>query len=309
MALTLQSPYYALLNACLANTEHTGVLLDPYTRTVRTVKLAATSFQLDQCTSVGAVEHFAMATEDRRQFASALEGIGITPVAGGLIHLHWLVITAAHPLLRRQPGVKLNGIVFFGRTLVVCAAQTPMGLGYYTPSPDKLKFSWCSLKFMSEVRQRVVCPPTADDLAAVWQAKLAAEAEAAVAERALLVARGAAADAAAALLEGQRSPLIRLVRQAAHRAALNAVAAAEGVYEEAVRGAAAQGRILEAATVQLSLVTDGMQGRQLLIPVCVHCTRQPGNDICTGCRMARYCSKECQLADWPHHKAACRVVR
>ncbi|KAJ6511186.1 hypothetical protein C8R45DRAFT_1207878 [Mycena sanguinolenta] len=30
---------------------------------------------------------------------------------------------------------------------------------------------------------------------------------------------------------------------------------------------------------------------------------------CNRCKTARYCSKECQKADWPHHKAYCNMVK
>lgn len=29
-------------------------------------------------------------------------------------------------------------------------------------------------------------------------------------------------------------------------------------------------------------------------------------EICTGCRMVQYCSRECQVADWSRHKGACK---
>ena len=29
---------------------------------------------------------------------------------------------------------------------------------------------------------------------------------------------------------------------------------------------------------------------------------------CTGCGINHYCSKECQLKNWPEHKAFCKVA-
>lgn len=33
---------------------------------------------------------------------------------------------------------------------------------------------------------------------------------------------------------------------------------------------------------------------------------KPGKDFCNGCKLARYCSRECQLVDWSIHKRVCR---
>ena len=31
--------------------------------------------------------------------------------------------------------------------------------------------------------------------------------------------------------------------------------------------------------------------------------------LCTICRQASYCSKECQRADWPKHKVECKILK
>eukprot|EP00984_Skeletonema_dohrnii_P006800 scaffold2425_cov76-Skeletonema_dohrnii-CCMP3373.AAC.16 len=48
---------------------------------------------------------------------------------------------------------------------------------------------------------------------------------------------------------------------------------------------------------------------------CNPCCSHPGQKVerssmlyCTQCRLSNYCSKECQVADWPMHKNACRAV-
>ena len=45
--------------------------------------------------------------------------------------------------------------------------------------------------------------------------------------------------------------------------------------------------------------------------VCNHCGVQDerGNYPCAGCRKGYYCSKTCQRADWPHHKAMCKSIQ
>lgn len=43
-------------------------------------------------------------------------------------------------------------------------------------------------------------------------------------------------------------------------------------------------------------------------PVCVKCGQKGRLKTCTKCMMAKYCSKECQLADRPSHRGACNLT-
>lgn len=47
----------------------------------------------------------------------------------------------------------------------------------------------------------------------------------------------------------------------------------------------------------------GMLDRELF--VCMHCGKKAGLAKCSKCRLAAYCSKECQERHWPQHKSAC----
>lgn len=38
---------------------------------------------------------------------------------------------------------------------------------------------------------------------------------------------------------------------------------------------------------------------------CAHCLEGGAKSFCSKCRTTRYCSLECQRADWPLHKKAC----
>ena len=44
--------------------------------------------------------------------------------------------------------------------------------------------------------------------------------------------------------------------------------------------------------------------------VCSHCfkvgKKNKELNACSGCRMAQYCSEECQKAAWPQHKKTCK---
>lgn len=43
---------------------------------------------------------------------------------------------------------------------------------------------------------------------------------------------------------------------------------------------------------------------------CAKCMTEGDNlPRCTGCRYMRYCSKACQVADWPSHKQLCKAIQ
>ena len=62
-----------------------------------------------------------------------------------------------------------------------------------------------------------------------------------------------------------------------------------------------------------------LEGAMLRLPVVGCCSRACTNcelsselelplKLCSGCRVARYCSPECQAAAWAGHKRVCRVL-
>lgn len=42
---------------------------------------------------------------------------------------------------------------------------------------------------------------------------------------------------------------------------------------------------------------------------CAKCKKRDPKLLCTGCSLYRYCSKECQKADWKTHKEVCRLCK
>ncbi|KAK4447670.1 hypothetical protein QBC34DRAFT_354692 [Podospora aff. communis PSN243] len=44
------------------------------------------------------------------------------------------------------------------------------------------------------------------------------------------------------------------------------------------------------------------------LSLCTMCLK-PGENFCGGCEQARYCSAECQRADWPIHKKLCKAFK
>ena len=44
--------------------------------------------------------------------------------------------------------------------------------------------------------------------------------------------------------------------------------------------------------------------------MCYHCEEEKERSllmVCSRCKIGQYCSRECQIADWPYHKCACDV--
>jgi len=42
---------------------------------------------------------------------------------------------------------------------------------------------------------------------------------------------------------------------------------------------------------------------------CRKCGREGVSNRCSGCHLAAYCSRECQVAHWPTHRKACKLTQ
>ncbi len=71
--------------------------------------------------------------------------------------------------------------------------------------------------------------------------------------------------------------------------------------------------------MRASQAAQTLDGAMLRLPVVGCCSRACTNcelsselelplKLCSGCRVARYCSPECQAAAWAGHKRVCRVL-
>ncbi|KAF8878364.1 hypothetical protein CPB84DRAFT_1688354, partial [Gymnopilus junonius] len=43
---------------------------------------------------------------------------------------------------------------------------------------------------------------------------------------------------------------------------------------------------------------------------CMTCGKDAQSDlkVCSGCKVAKYCSKQCQKEDWKNHKKECTIT-
>ncbi len=47
------------------------------------------------------------------------------------------------------------------------------------------------------------------------------------------------------------------------------------------------------------------------VNICAHCLKESSVELqkCSKCKSFRYCSKECQIFDWPRHKSVCKLLQ
>jgi hypothetical protein len=62
-----------------------------------------------------------------------------------------------------------------------------------------------------------------------------------------------------------------------------------------------------APTPSQQVVMEQSRGRTTAgLASCLICTSTENLRLCSRCKAAHYCSRECQLADWPLHKVGCK---
>jgi hypothetical protein len=52
-------------------------------------------------------------------------------------------------------------------------------------------------------------------------------------------------------------------------------------------------------------MADGVDGHEVA-PVCANCGKEESKMLCKGCRLVKYCGKDCQIAHRPTHRKQCK---
>lgn len=61
----------------------------------------------------------------------------------------------------------------------------------------------------------------------------------------------------------------------------------------------------EASELEKLFASVNINEQQASKPICVHCKVSNGSKKCSRCKVACYCSRDCQVKDWPVHKFFC----
>lgn len=78
-------------------------------------------------------------------------------------------------------------------------------------------------------------------------------------------------------------------------------------------GRASRGAVLVEACCPCGAAITTVVAKNVGAQVCTGCGKAGAADaplqVCAGCRADKYCSRECQRADWKVHKGVCRALQ